>query len=141
MTQNEHKAFKFAQKMQEMIKEKEFSEEQICMIMSMLMGENGFEGIANQLAAHECDIREHDHHFLNGQFESEEFGSITFEQLSLAVSYFTDRFLLVGLGKRNGRGKTYRLDKEAAEKLVFIWRDNHSTADLINVEAGGANVD
>lgn len=140
MTAEQHKAYKFAQKLQDMIKEKEFSEDQVCMIMSMLLGWNGFEGMAKQLGAHEGDIREHDHHFLNGQFENEAFGSITFEQLSLALSYYTDRFWLVGLGKRVGRSKAYKLDKEAAEKLVFIWRDNHSTADL-NEGGASASVD
>ena len=130
MTTEQHKAYKFAQKVHESIKEKEFTKEQVCMIMSMLMGWNGFEGIAKQLAMHECDIRELDGYFLNGQFENEAFGSITFDQLSLALSYFTDRFWLVGLGKRKGRSKEYTLDKAGAEKLVFIWRDNHSKADL-----------
>lgn len=130
MTQNEHKAYKFAQKLQEMIKEKDFDEAQVRMILSLLLEGNGYEGMADQLAAHEGDIRELDYFFLNGQFEGEEFGSITFEQLSLALSYFTNRFWLVGLAKRKGRSKEYTLDKTAAEKLVFIWRDNHSKADL-----------
>jgi len=123
------------------MKEKEFTKEQVCMIMSMLMGWNGFEGVANQLAMHECDIRELDYLFLNGQFEGEEFGSITFEQLSLALTHFTGRFWLVGLGKRKGRSKEYTLDKAAAEKLVFIWRDNHSKADIERAESGGATAE
>lgn len=135
MTQSEHKAYKFAQKVQEMIKEKEFSKEQICMIMSMLMESNGFEGISNQLAANECDIREHDHHFLTGQCEGEDFGTISFEQLSQALLTFTDRFWLIGLAKRQGRSKTYKLDEKAAEKLVFFWRDTQSTADIKKAEA------
>ena len=135
MTQNEHKAYKFAQKLQEMIKEKEFDKGQVRMILSLLLEENGYEGMADNLAANECDIRDLDECFLEGQFEGEEFGSIPFEQLSYALLSYTGRFSLAGLGKRKGRSKVYILDEAAAEKLVFIWRDTQSTADIEN--AGG----
>jgi len=137
MTQNEHKAFKFAQKLQEMIKEKEFDEAQVRMILSLLLEGNGYEGMADQLAANECDIRELDDCFLNNRCEDGEFGVISFGELSLALLAYTDRFSLEGLAKRQGRSKAYKLDEKAAEKLVFFWRDTQSTADIENVEAGG----
>lgn len=135
MTQDQHKAYKFARRMHEMLKEKEFDQEQLCMVLSMLLGWNGFEGIAKQMAAHECDIREHDDLFLNGQSEKKQFGVISFEDLSKAVSIYTDRFWLMGLAKRQGRGKTYKLDTDGAAKLMFFWRDNHSSG--IDTEAHG----
>jgi len=130
MTSSEHKAYKFAQKLQDMIKKKEFDDAQVRMILSLLLEGNGYEGMADQLAANECDIRELDGCFLEGQFEGEDFGSIPFEQLSLALLSYTGRFILAGLGKRKGRSKAYILDEAAAEKLVFIWRDTQSTADI-----------
>lgn len=130
MTQSEHKAYKFALKLQEMIKEKEFDDGQVRMILSLLLEKNGYKGMANQLTTNECDIRQHDGYFLDGECEGEDFGVISFKQLSQALLSFTDRFWLVGLAKRQGRSKTYKLDEKAAEKLVFFWRDTHSTADI-----------
>lgn len=130
MTKSENRAYKFAKQVNEMIKANSLTEEQVYLVLSMLLGWNGFEGMAKQLAANGCDIRGLDDFFLNGKIDGTPFGTISFEQLSLALSEYTERFWLPGLAKRRGRSQTYTMDAEAAKKLVFIWRDNHSMADL-----------
>jgi hypothetical protein len=129
MNTSDHKAFKFAQKLQNMINEKEFSKEQRHIIISQLLSLNGMEGMAD-LSAQEHDIRDFDEMFLKGQIENQEFGVISFDDLSIALTSYTGRFWLRGLAKRKGRSKTYNLDEESSKKIVFMWRDLSSHKDL-----------
>jgi len=130
MKKDEHKAYKFAKSVQDMLKEKGFTKEQVNIILAQLLGYNGYEGMADIITSQECDIRENDCFFLNGRYvDNKEFGIITFEQLSLALTFYTGRFWLTGLAKKN-RDKSFRCDNEAAKKLTFVWRDNHTKVDL-----------
>lgn len=124
MNKEENKAFKFTQKIQQMIEEKDFSQEQINMILSGLLATNGYDGLADHVAQ-EYDTRSYDHTFLKGRFESGATGIISFDELVRAVFDYTGRFSLLGLAKQRGRSKTYRLDEEGAKKLTFMWMSSH----------------